>query len=86
MYKLILTVRTTDDWRGRDQMSGVGGEHADHIGSVGSGSSPVGIDQKENLLKVWNMKKQGKIRENAWSAEQTVGSGREHEPNPCSHR
>lgn len=41
-------------------MPGVGGQHADHIGSEGSGSSPVGIDQKENLLKVQIMKKQGK--------------------------
>ena len=34
----------------------------------GSGSSPVDIGRKENLFKVWNMKKQGKIRR-AWSAE-----------------
>lgn len=33
----------------------------------GSGSSPVSIDQKENLLKVWSMKKQGN-KWNAWSA------------------
>ena len=34
----------------------------------GSGSSPVGIELKENLLKVWSMKKQGN-KWNAWSAE-----------------
>lgn len=43
-------------------MSGVGGEHADwECWSEGSGSSPVGIEQKENLLKIQSMKKQGKI-------------------------
>ena len=32
-----------------------------HVGAESIGSSLMGIEQKENLLKVQNMKKQGKM-------------------------
>ena len=40
-------------------------------------------DQKENLLKVQDMKKQGKLNI-GHEGLLTVGSGCIHEPNPCS--
>ena len=34
-----------------------------HAGIEDKGSNPLTTDQKENLLKIFNMKKQGKIDE-----------------------
>lgn len=63
-----------------------------HVGSEGIGSSLIDIDQKENLLKVRNMKKQGKygkslvseirllIEIDRWKVDAYT------KPNPCSYR
>ena len=68
-----ITARTTDDLCSRDQKSGVRGQHTGTRSEV-LGSSPNDFDQKENLLKVFYMKKQYNNM-NLSRVSETAGSG-----------
>lgn len=66
-------------------MYSVVGRHT-RVNRVGAGSNPTCIDQKENLLKVQDMKKQRKMNRKLSQQVQTVGMVCATESNRCSHR